>query len=78
MTDALPGRVAHRMLTHDAFARIQKDGPYRQKKTLKAKEQHRSDVIEKRETFHDPSASIDPERFMFLDECGIMSNMTRM
>ena len=47
------------------------------KKTLKAKEQHRSDVIEKRETFHDQSASIDPERFVFLDECGIMSNMTR-
>jgi len=45
---------------------------------LKAKEQHRSDVIEKRETFHDPSASIDPERFVFLDECGIMSNMRRM
>jgi transposase len=45
---------------------------------LKAKEQHRSDVIEKRETFHDQSASIDPERFVFLDECGIMSNMTRM
>lgn len=35
-------------------------------------------MIEKRERFHDQSASIDPERFVFLDECGIMSNMTRM
>jgi transposase len=48
------------------------------KKTLKAKEQHREDVQERRETFKSDIASIDPERFVFLDECGGMTNMTRM
>jgi transposase len=45
---------------------------------LKAKEQQRPDVLENRETFVTESASIDPERFVFLDECGVMTNMTRM
>ena len=66
------------MFAYGDFARIEEDGAYRQKKTLKAQEQHRSDVIDRRKTFHEQSASIDPERLVFLDECGIMSNMTRM
>jgi transposase len=45
---------------------------------LKAKEQQRPDVLEGRETFVAQSASIDPQQFVFLDECGVMTNMTRM
>ena len=45
---------------------------------MNAKEQQRPDVLEQRETFANESVSIDPERLVFLDECGVTTNMTRM
>jgi transposase len=42
-----------------------------------AAEQDRPDVKEKRECWHEQLARIDPDRFVFIDESGAKTNMTR-
>jgi transposase len=42
-----------------------------------AAEQDRPDVKEKRECWHEQLAEIDPDRFVFIDESGAKTNMTR-
>jgi len=49
-----------------------------QKKTLVAAEQQRPDVAAKRHEFHEWQIGLpDPDRFVFLDETWVKTNMTR-
>jgi transposase len=48
-----------------------------QKKTLRASEQRRPDVAAERDEFSKEIAAVDPNRLVFLDESGILTNMTR-
>jgi transposase len=47
------------------------------KKTLIAEEQDRPDVAEKRYQWKETQATIDPNRFVFIDETWAKTNMTR-
>lgn len=47
------------------------------KKTLRASEQQRPDVAAEREAYANDMADLDPNRCVFLDEAGIVTNMTR-
>jgi transposase len=49
----------------------------RQKQTLRASEQDRPDVAEDRDISGRDIAMIDPSRLVFMDETGILTNMTR-
>ena len=49
----------------------------RKKKTLRASEQDRPDVAEERDIYGRDIALIDPSRLVFIDETGILTNMTR-
>ena len=48
-----------------------------QKKVLKASEQARPDVAERRATWRVWQCGIDPERLVFIDETWVKTNMTR-
>jgi transposase len=48
-----------------------------QKKTLRAAEQDRPDVIRRRDEWQSRRDGIDPRRFRFLDESGAKTNMVR-
>src|SRR4051812_30832235 len=47
------------------------------KKSVHAAEQDRPDVKEKRGCWHEQLQGIDPDRFVFIDESGAKTNMTR-
>jgi transposase len=49
-----------------------------QKKTLRAAEQDRPDVQRQREQWRLRIAEVDPSRFVFIDESGAKTNMTRL
>jgi len=48
-----------------------------QKKSTHAAEQHRADVLERRQQWVEQTHPIDPSRLIFLDESGAKTNMTR-
>lgn len=48
-----------------------------QKKVLKATEQHRPDVAQRRAEWRVWQCGLDPERLVFLDETWVKTNMTR-
>lgn len=48
------------------------------KKTLRASEQERADVRERRQTWSAQQGALDLERLVFLDESGAKTNMTRL
>lgn len=54
------------------------DGAVVQKKSLIAAEQRRPDVVERRRNFTIARRFVDPGSFVFLDESGAQSNMTRL
>ncbi len=56
---------------------LSKLGLTRKKKVLRAQEQDRPEVQEKRREFCQQLAGIDPERLVFVDECGANTAMTR-
>lgn len=47
------------------------------KKSTHAAEQHRADVVERREQWTEQTETLDPARLIFLDESGAKTNMTR-
>jgi transposase len=49
----------------------------RKKKIPRAQEQDRPDVQEKRQAFCEELANLDPQRLVFVDECGANTAMTR-
>src|SRR5439155_24373636 len=49
-----------------------------QKKSLRAAEQDRPDVVMKRREWLERIADVDPSRFVFYDESGAKTNMTRL
>ena len=51
---------------------------YSEKKTLHAAEQEREDVKEKRKVWKAFQQDFDPEKLIFLDECGVNTGMTRL
>lgn len=53
-------------------------GSLAQKKTLRATEQDRPDVKQRREHWRSRREGIDPRRFRFIDESGAKTNMVRM
>lgn len=53
-------------------------GPASEKKSLIAAEQRRPDVAERRVNFQIARRFAEPERFVFLDESGARTNMTRL
>jgi transposase len=53
-------------------------GPHSQKKTLRASEQDRPDVREKREVFQQKIEQVDRARLFFFDEFGFNLGMTRL
>lgn len=57
---------------------VAEDGAVVQKKSLIAREQLRADVIERRRNFAIARRFVDPQSFVFLDESGAQSNMTRL
>jgi transposase len=59
---------------HNALQRAD----YRFKKTLKASEQERPDINEKRERWMAMQRSLDLRRLVFVDESGAKTNMTRL
>jgi transposase len=56
---------------------LQRLGLTRKKKTLRASEQKRPDVAAKRVAYRAEVGSIDPHRLVFLDETGVVTNLTR-
>ena len=48
-----------------------------QKKVLKAAEQHRPDVVLRRDAWRVQQAGLNPEKLVFLDETWVKTNMTR-
>ena len=48
------------------------------KKSLHASEQDSAEGIRRREQWRTETAGIDPERFVFLDECGVTTDKTRL
>lgn len=57
---------------------VEEDGAVAQKKSLIAAEQYRPDVVERRRNFTIAQRFVDPGSFVFLDESGAQSNMTRL
>jgi len=57
---------------------VAEDGAVFQKKSLIAAEQRRADVVERRRNFAIARRFVDPQSFVFLDESGAQSNMTRL
>ena len=55
---------------------LEKLGITRKKKTLHASEQDRPEVQEARSSFRDEVESIEPKRFVFVDETGVTTAMT--
>jgi len=51
---------------------------HRIKKTLKAAEQNRANVVIAREVWHISAGSTDTGRLVFIDESGAKTNMTRL
>jgi len=51
---------------------------YGVKKTVRAAEQNREDVKQKRKEWEDFQKSVDPTRLVFIDESGINTGMTRL
>src|SRR3954467_12310978 len=66
----LPRRPRTARLPTASFAALEK-------KTLRASEQRRPDVAAERDEFSKEIAAVDPDRLVFLDESGILTNMTR-
>jgi transposase len=56
---------------------LSKLGLPRKKKVPRAQEQDRPEVQEQRREFCERLASVDPERLVFVDECGANTSMTR-
>ncbi len=69
------GAFVHLSTIHRALDRF---GLTLKKKVLHAAEQDRPDVRQKRATFRGRAAGIDPSRFVFLDEMGANTAMTRL
>jgi len=53
-------------------------GVVAKKKSLVAAEQRRADVVERRKNFSIARRFVDPSKFVFLDESGAKTNMTRL
>ncbi len=53
-------------------------GAFAEKKSLIAAEQKRADVLERRRNFGIATRFVDPASFVFLDETGAKTNMTRL
>jgi transposase len=49
-----------------------------QKKSARAAEQDRPDVVLKRRNWRDAQETVDPERLVFVDETGLKTNLTRL
>lgn len=49
-----------------------------QKKSARATEQDRADVVVKRKDWHESQETVDPERLVFLDEMGLKTDLTRL
>ena len=49
-----------------------------EKKTVRAAEQNRDDVMEARKEWEEFQKTVDPNRLVFLDECGVNTGMTRL
>ena len=58
--------------------RAECDGPVVKKKALHPAEQHRPDVLQQRQAWQDEVIPLDARRFVFLDESGAKTNMTRL
>jgi len=58
--------------------RLKKLGITLKKKSIIAKEQERDDIAQKRINFMIASRFVDPKNFIFLDESGAKTNMTRL
>jgi transposase len=56
---------------------LDKLGLPRKKKVPRANEQDRPEVQEKRQEFREALSGIDPQRLVFVDECGANTSMTR-
>ena len=56
---------------------LRKLGLPRKKKIPRAQEQDRPEVQEKRREFCEELAGVDPQRLIFVDECGANTSMTR-
>ncbi len=48
------------------------------KKTLRASEQEREDILQARAEWAEFQKTVDPNRLIFLDESGVKTNMTRL
>jgi len=57
---------------------IEEDGPNVQKKTIRAAEQDRPDVAQRRIAWHSWSKTADPARLIFIDETWTKTNMVRL
>lgn len=49
-----------------------------QKKSTRAIEQDRKDVVQQRQIWHECQESVDPERLVFVDETGLKTDMNRV
>jgi len=65
---------AVQLLSSEHYERLK----HRIKKTLKAAEQNRADIVIAREILHVSAGSTDTARLVFIDEAGAKTNMTRL
>ena len=72
---ASSGKRSHQSTT--ALSRDLGDGTSG-KKHLHASEQDSAEGGRRREQWRTETVGIDPERFVFLDECGVTTDMTRL
>jgi transposase len=56
----------------------QATGLHTKKKSVRAREQCRADVVTQRQAFHERLAGVAQSRLVFLDETGAKTNMTRL
>jgi transposase len=57
---------------------FQRHGVTRKKRTAHPAEQDRADIAARRQAWFDGQPDLDPERLVFIDECGTTTNMARM
>jgi transposase len=73
----IEGPTAEVAESHDAVPRAAETAARREKKVLRASEQERPDVAERRAVWRLWQLGIDPSRLVFLDETWVKTNMLR-
>jgi transposase len=78
VAERLDRTVGYRPLPSVVCRFFRRHGVTRKKKTAHAAEQHRPGIAARRQARFDGRPDLDPERLVFIDECGTTTRMARM